>query len=218
MHYYLAAQAKEWLPTFTSTDGVGFHKSLVFESGGVNFAPVGDIHWIRPNGAGRILCECMADTCFSASEILTYKVRTDKLEALNGKEIITVEDGKVSIKDPVRDSSIIQVTDDGIIIGDTHYTLFELLNRPKLLINDKLSPMLTAADAANIGDVIYWPKFEIDPESKIARAKDFPGIYLATDGGTFDSEAYPKLYDFLGTNELPLVDYCVIRAKELIDD
>lgn len=146
-HAYLAVQAKEWLPTFTSTDGVGYHKTLQFEAGGINFAPVSTPAFIRPNGAGHIICTADAGNGSSASNLI--------------------------------------------------------FNR-------------------DIGEVVYWPKFEIipgeEPDTDIARAVDFPDIFLACDGSEFDTARYKELYEKLGTNKVPVIDYCVIMARSGFDD
>ena len=195
VHKYLAVQAKEWLPTFTSTDGVGYHQTLEFDSAGINFAPVGTEAFIKPNGAATVVCECASDTGFSSSA-----VTTSKFIGPDGESIFNVvinPDGTKELDIGEKDTQIVYK------------------ERPILIKDDLESPFVTVEDleaiTSKIGEITYWPKFELVEDKAVPI--DYPDDYLPCDGKWFDSKEYPELYKKLGSDRVPVVDYCIIRAK-----
>lgn len=200
---YLAVRADEWVSTFTSLDGVGYHKTLTFTVAGINILIDGDRFYHKPNGACVVLAQASAGTGFSANALAT-----DEFKATDNKTIFKV----------IRDGGLIH-----LVLADENFAAIFVKSRPYLTGSDgSKSPFLTAADVNaidEVGVIRSWPKYEERGSglTAVRIAVDIPGIDLATDGSTFDPEDYPELYAKLGTNQLPLIDYGIIKAKSLLE-
>lgn len=197
--FYLAARANDWTRTFTSTDGVGYHKTLQFAVTGINVLVDGDTFYHKPNSACTVIESCSAGNGFSASALATDKVRD------------TAGNNLISVK---RTGSFIH-----LMLGDENTNSVQMKARPWLIGSDgSLSPFVTLKDLNvldAVGTVTAWPKWEENGDMMVAT--DIPAFVLPCDGAEFDEEDYPELYALLGDNHTPVVDYHVIKAMSMID-
>lgn len=197
---YLAVQSSEWIQNFASTDGVGKFATIRFYASGLNFVPPGGDGWVRPVASCHDIASCMAGAGLSASRFSTA--------------VLTSGDG----------SPLVSVVEDGgakhLVLGDRTYRDIRLLARPYLVKADgSTSPFLTADDISaldSVGTVSAWPKFRLR-EDGAAVATGFPGAYLACDGSEFDRNEHPELFEALGSDRLPLIDFHVVMARALVD-
>lgn len=198
-HAYLAVQSTEWIQNFASTDGVGKFDVIEFFGAGINFIPVDSEGYVKPNAD----CHDVVD-CYSGPGFSTSSFAVNEFKSITGKTIFKV----------VEDGGLVH-----LVLADNTYTDIQLHARPYLLgEGGGKTPFVTISDIKaidNVGTIVYWPSWEEDGDKRVA--KDFPGIYLACDGSTFDENEYPTLAEVLGGNVLPVVDYCIIKAKNLIE-
>ena len=198
-HAYLAVQSTEWIQNFASTDGVGKFDAIEFYGAGINFIPAGSEGYLEPNGS----CHDVVD-CYSGPGFSTSSFAVNEFKSITGKTIFKV----------VEDGGLVH-----LVLADKTYTDIQLHARPYLIgEGGGKTPFVTISDIKaidNVGTKVYWPIWEEVDDKRVA--KDFPGIYLACDGSTFDENEYPTLAEVLGGNVLPVVDYCIIKAKNLIE-
>lgn len=198
-HAYLAIQSTEWIQNFASTDGVGKFDAIEFFGAGINFIPVGSEGYVVPNAE----CHNVVD-CYAGPGLSTSSLATNEFNSSSGRTIFKV----------VEDGGLVH-----LILGDENVTDIQLKARPYLIKEGGgKSPFVTISDIKaidNVGTIFYWPEWEEVGNDRIA--KNYPGIYLACDGSTFDENEYPTLAEVLGGNELPLIDYCIIKARNLIE-
>lgn len=198
-HFYLAVQAKSWMPKYASTDGKGLFSTIDMEAAGINFYPIGSEGFVQNNSECTVVCECFAGNGLSSNAIAT-----DKFKSTDNRSIFKV----------VRDGNLVH-----LIIADEAFAAVLLKSRPYLLNDDGTkSPFLTAKDITlldEVGTVRAWPKWKEVGDLMVA--VDIPGTDLACDGAEFDAETYPKLFTELGDNHTPVIDYCIIKAKNIID-
>lgn len=198
-HAYLAVQSTEWIQNFASTDGVGKFDVIEFFGAGINFIPVDSEGYVKPNADCHDVVECYSGPGFSTSSFAV-----NEFKSITGKTIFKV----------VEDGGLVH-----LVLADNTYTDIQLHARPYLIgEGGGKTPFVTISDIKaidNVGTIVYWPSWEEVGDKRVA--KDFPGIYLACDGSTFDENEYPTLAEVLGGNVLPVVDYCIIKAKNLIE-
>lgn len=198
-HFYLAVQAKSWMPKYSSTDGKGLFSTIDMEAAGINFYPVGSAGFAQNNSECTVVCECFAGNGLSSNAIAT-----DEFKSTDNHSIFKV----------VRDGKLVH-----LIVADETFAAVLLKSRPYLLNDDGTkSPFLTAKDITlldEVGVIRAWPKWKEVGDLMVA--DDIPGIDLACDGAEFDAEAYPELFAELGDNHTPVVDYHIIKAKSIID-
>jgi len=63
-----------------------------------------------------------------------------------------------------------------------------------------------------------FTKIEQQFNESYYKAKNIPNGWLACNGETFDSDTYPELAEALGSNELPIINAGIIKAKNIILD
>lgn len=233
---WLAVRADGWV-----NEAIDFYSKLNFYVAGINFIPTDRLGSAYPAGSTTIVDSCNISNGFTVNGFATSMLKTpdgkDFIEVVEsggtstakiGTGLTFVELGGTVKVDSVSDkegSSILEVAKDGdkksIDLGSTDFESFELNTRPYLkgAEGEGHSPFLTSKDVTildGVGDITFWYDY-VEREDGVMVAQNFPDVYLACNGSTFDEHRYPELFARLGTNVTPVIDYAIIKARSCID-
>lgn len=249
MHHdniYLAVQAKEWIPNFSSSDGKGMFSTINFSVNGINIAPVGTPNFLQNNAECTVVAKCSGYKGFNANNInISEKLKADTLELFKFATDNLRDLDDLNMLDSRKD-----FYENDLFIGDRRYDNIIIAKRPKFRTETAggaiiESNALTEADVNKaelpVGCIVRWSRYtevkknlgvkndEGHPNPLQDDGEDayeityvltnVPAGYLACDGSTFKKEDYPDLYAALGnSNVLPIEDFSIIKASKYTAD